>query len=90
MKRFKSNDIVRHFKRETVSDLSTEYLYLVVGEAIDTVTDKSVVVYRALYGDKLLYTRPVEEFESEVDKEKYPNIKQKYRFERIGGSNEIS
>ena len=39
------------------------------------------VVYRALYGDNQLYIRPYDMFTSKVDKVKYPNVKQEYRFE---------
>lgn len=85
MNRFKSGDIVKHFKRELLTDTSdiNMYLYIVLGKAIDTVTDNPVVIYKALYGDGNTYVRPVDEFESEVDSIKYPNIKQKYRFEKI-------
>ena len=43
---------------------------------------RDVVVYRALYGEGGVWVRPMEMFFSPVDREKYPNAEQEYRFER--------
>lgn len=87
---FKPGDIVQHFKRETLENPnSTEYLYMIVGTAIQTETGEKLVLYKPLYkvppclADADVAARPYSMFMSEVDKEKYPNIKQKYRFEKL-------
>ncbi len=64
--------IYRHFKGD---------LYLVEDIAIHNEIEEKYVVYRTLYGDNKLYIRPYNMFISEVDHHKYPEIKQKYRFE---------
>ena len=83
MREFASGDIIQHFKRETVDQNSMQYLYEFIGVAKHSETRDRVVVYRALYGDKGLFVRPYEMFMEEVDHEKYPEIRQKYRFEKI-------
>lgn len=72
MRDLELNRIYKHFKGD---------LYLVTDIAIDSETNKKVVIYRALYGENTLYVRDYDMFLSEVDNEKYPDIKQKYRFE---------
>ena len=94
MDRFKVGDIVQHFKRETV-DFSTDidrnlYLYKILAIAEHTETKETMVIYQALYDNDNMgvhfgvYARPYDMFMSEVDRIKYPNINQKYRFELYG------
>ena len=84
MREFAPGDIIQHFKRETVDQNSMQYLYEFIGVATHSETRDRVVVYRALYGEKGLFVRPYEMFMEEVDHVKYPEIRQKYRFEKIG------
>lgn len=84
---FEKGDIVRHFKREFLSAGALEkepdmYLYEIVGVAEHTESGEKLMIYRPLYGEGGLYARPVEMFLSEVDREKYPESSQKYRFEK--------
>ena len=82
---FHPGDIVRHFKRETLSPeeaAKNVYLYRIVGTAEHTETGERMMVYQALYGDFRLYARPYDMFMGEVDREKSPEIRQTFRFER--------
>lgn len=72
MQNLKINGIYRHFKGD---------YYLVEDTAINSETKEEYVVYRRLYGDGTLWIRPKDMFLEEVDHKKYPNVKQKYRFE---------
>ncbi|MBR2778863.1 MAG: DUF1653 domain-containing protein [Firmicutes bacterium] len=73
--------VYRHFKNK---------YYLVVGEALHSETDEKFVVYKQLYGEGLVYIRPYDMFLSEVDHEKYPEVRQKYRFECVNGPEDDS
>lgn len=44
---------------------------------------EKIVVYQALYGDYKYFVRPYEMFVSKLDHDKYPDVKQEYRFELI-------
>lgn len=72
MNELKIGGIYKHFKGD---------YYLVEGIVIDSETKDEMVLYRALYEDGIMYVRPKSMFLSEVDHEKYPEVKEKYRFE---------
>ena len=76
-------DIVQHFKREWVSPETSEYLYKVLAGAYHTENGEKLVIYQALYAPFKICARPYDMFMSEVDREKYPDIRQKYRFEKV-------
>ena len=77
-----TGDIVQHFKREWVSPDTSEYLYKVLAVAHHTENGEKLMIYQALYAPFKICARPYDMFMSEVDKEKYPDIKQEYRFEK--------
>lgn len=75
-------DIVRHFKREWAAENTSEYLYRILAFAQHTETGEKLVIYQALYAPYKTCARPYAMFMSEVDHKKYPEAKQKYRFEK--------
>lgn len=68
----KIKGVYKHFKNN---------YYILEDVAENSETGEMYAVYRQLYGDNKLYIRPLDMFLSKVDKKKYPNVKQEYRFE---------
>ncbi len=68
----KIKGVYKHFKNN---------YYILEDVATHSETGEKYAVYRQLYGNGELYIRPLDMFLSEVDRNKYPNVKQKFRFE---------
>lgn len=69
----KPYEVFTHFKGKQ---------YQVLLLAVHAQTEEKYVVYQAMYDDHRIYVREYDEFMSEVDRERYPDVKQKYRFAR--------
>ena len=69
----------RHFKGNLYEVLLIAY----DSESNNDKEYRKVVIYQALYGDNLKWARDYDMFNSLVDKEKYPEVKQEYRFELV-------
>ena len=81
MNKLEPMTVVKHFKNKQ---------YLVLGVAKDVNHDTNeFVIYRPFDGDRQLFARPVAEFLSDVDKEKYPDVQQKERFEYVAPLKDI-
>lgn len=84
--KFKADNISTEFDRplpqkgEKYKHFKLGKIVTIVGISRHTETEEISVVYDY---EGHIWNRPLEMFMSEVDKEKYPNAKQRYRFELI-------
>ena len=72
MQELKLKRVYRHFKGD---------YYLTEDVARSSETGEEFVLYRKLYGDGGQWLRPLSMFLEEVDREKYPDAMQRYRFQ---------
>ena len=72
MQNITAGDKFRHFKGT---------VYTILSLATHTETGERLVIYRDEAG--VTWARPLDMFCSPVDHEKYPDVTQKYRFEKI-------
>ena len=70
----KENETYKHFKGNN---------YRILAIARHSETGEQMVVYKALYGEGEVFVRPLDMFMEPVDRAKYPDASQEYRFEKV-------
>lgn len=85
--RIKIQEEISHIKSGMVGFRYRHFkggIYIVTDIAVHSETEEPMVVYKSFDQPDLVWCRPLDMFLSEVDHEKYPEVKQVMRFERIG------
>lgn len=81
-RRLNAGDVVVHFKKQDSDHDNTKYIYKIIDFARHTENGESLVIYQAMYPPFKVWARPYDMFMSKVDKIKYPDADQEYRFEK--------
>ena len=84
--RMKVQQEIRHAKKVMVGYMYRHFkggIYVVKDIAVHSETEEPMVIYRSFYDSSLVWCRPLSMFMSEVDHKKYPDAKQRMRFERM-------
>lgn len=79
LKEFMVGRRYKHFKGRT---------YVVTDIAVHAESDEIMVIYKCFVDSLVTWCRPLDMFTSDVDREKYPNVKQKRRFEPLSRQEE--
>lgn len=94
---YRIGSVVKYFKRETElteeEKLRNIYLYKILAFATTIKEGRErgerLVIYQALYNEFETFAKPLDEFRSTVNKEKYPNIQQEFTYELVDFSTEF-
>ena len=84
--RMRSQETAKHYKERMVGKKYRHFkgnVYIVTDIAVHSETSEMIVIYKSSENPLFTWARPFKMFVSPVDKEKYPEVKQKMRFEEL-------
>ena len=84
--RMHSQELAQEYKEKMVGKRYRHFkggIYIVTDIAVHSESASLMVIYKSFDNPSLTWARPLTMFESEVDRRKYPNVEQKYRFEQL-------
>lgn len=85
-KRMKAQEDIQSLKQNMIGQKYRHFkgnYYVVLDIAIHSETAEAMIIYRSDEEPKNVWCRPLDMFLSKVDKKKYPEVEQKFRFERV-------